>query len=192
MLVGYMRVSSEGDRQSTDLQRDALMKAGVDPRHIYEDKMSGGKSKRPGLEKALAFLQQGDCLVVWKLDRLGRSLSHLLEIVTHLQGQGVAFRSLTEHMDTTTPHGEFIFSLFASLAQYERALIRERVMAGLEAARRRGRKGGRPYAIDPEKMQAILNALKNGDSKASICRTFQIKRSTLYDALNRHAQKQES
>lgn len=188
MLIGYMRVSSDGDRQSTDLQRDALIKAGVDPRHIFEDRISGAKTKRPGLEKALEFLQQGDCLVVWKLDRLGRSLFHLLEIVTHLQNQGIAFKSLTEHMDTSTPHGEFIFTLFASLAQYERALIRERVIAGLESAKKRGRKGGRPYAVDPEKMQAILNAFKNGDSKASISRTFNIKRSTLNDALNRAVQ----
>lgn len=114
-------------------------------------------------------------MVVWKLDRLGWSLSHLLDIVTQLQSRGVAFRSLTEQMDTTTPHGEFIFTLFASLAQYERALIRERVMAGLEAAQKRGRKGGRPKVIDSEKMQAILDALHSGQIKAVICRLLQIK-----------------
>lgn len=185
MLVGYMRVSSESDRQNTDLQRDALLKAGVDPRHIFEDKASGAKDKRPGLIKALEFLQKGDCLVVWKLDRLGRSLTHLLDIITKLHAQGVAFRSLTEAMDTTTPHGELLFNLFGSLAQYERALTRERIMAGLEAANKRGRKGGRPRVIGKERIEAILEDLAAGASKASICRNFGIKRSTLYDALSR-------
>ena len=103
MLIGYMRVSSEHDRQTTDLQHDALIDAGVDPRHLFADKASGARNDRPGLQHALAYMRPGDCLVVWKLDRLGRSLSHLLHIVTTLQQQGVAFRSLTEQMDTTTP-----------------------------------------------------------------------------------------
>jgi len=120
MLVGYMRVSSESDRQTTDLQRDALLAAGVDERHLFEDKASGAPDDRPGLAKALEFVRAGDCLVVWKLDRLGRSLSHLLTIVTGLKEKGVAFRSLTEQMDTTTPHGELLFQLFGALAQYER------------------------------------------------------------------------
>ena len=118
MLVGYMRVSSESDRQTTDLQRDALLMAGVDERHLFEDKASGARDDRPGLAKALEFVRAGDCLVVWKLDRLGRSLSHLLTIVTSLKEKGVAFRSLTEQMDTTTPHGELLFQLFGALAQY--------------------------------------------------------------------------
>lgn len=185
MLIGYMRVSSEGDRQTTDLQRDALLQAGVDARHIFEDKASGAKDKRHELTNALNFLQKGDCLMVWKLDRLGRSLSNLLEIITNLQIRGVAFRSLTEQMDTTTPHGEFFFNFFGALAQYERALTRERIMAGLAAAKKRGRCGGRPRAIDKEKMEAILEAIKSGTSKASVCRNFGIKRSTLYDALYR-------
>ena len=185
MLIGYMRVSSESDRQHTDLQKDALLQAGVDPRHLFEDKASGAKDKRPGLEKALAFLHPGDCLVVWKLDRLGRSLPHLLSIINDLHAKGIAFRSLTEAMDTTTPHGELLFNLFGSLAQYERALTRERIMAGLEAAKRRGRKGGRPRVIDDERMEAILEDLSQGTSKAAICRNFGIKRSTLYDALHR-------
>ncbi|WP_010301873.1 recombinase family protein [Candidatus Odyssella thessalonicensis] len=187
MLIGYMRVSSEGDRQTTDLQRDALLQAGVDPRHIFEDKASGAKDKRPGLQKALEFLQSGDCLIVWKLDRLGRSLTHLLDIITTLHKKGISFRSLTEQMDTTTPHGELLFSLFGALAQYERALTRERVIAGLESAKRRGRRGGRPRVIDDEKMEAILEALKGGTSKAAICRNFNVKRATLYDALGRHS-----
>jgi DNA invertase Pin-like site-specific DNA recombinase len=185
MLVGYMRVSSDGERQNTDLQKDALINAGVDPRHIYVDKMSGSKDKRPGLEKALSFMTKGDCLVVWKLDRLGRSLVHLLDIINTLHAKGIAFRSITEQMDTTTSHGELLFNIFGSLAQFERALIKERVMAGLKAAEKRGRKGGRPRAISDEQMEAIIEDLKSGVSKATICRNFSIKRSTLYDALNR-------
>ena len=185
MLVGYMRVSRDNDRQTTDLQRDALIHAGVDARHLFEDKASGARDDRPGLAQALAYVRPGDCLVVWKLDRLGRSLPHLLAIVTDLQARGVAFRSLTEQMDTTTPHGAFLFSVFGALAQYERALTRERVMAGLAAAKRRGRRGGRPYAIREETLEAIREAMHNGASKAAVCRTFGVKRSTLYDALAR-------
>ena len=186
MKIGYMRVSSENERQTTDLQKDALLQEGVDLRHLFEDKTSGAKDKRIGLEKALAFLQPGDCLVVWKLDRLGRSLSHLLSIIKDLRSRGIAFKSLTEQMDTTTAHGELLFNIFGSLAQYERALIQERVIAGLEAAKRRGRIGGRPRAITSEKMEAIIEALKDGTSKAAICRNFSIKRTTLYDAIGRH------
>src|SRR5215813_546055 len=159
MLVGYMRVSSDNDRQTTDLQRDALLQAGVDARHLFEDKASGARDDRPGLAQALAYVRAGDCLVVWKLDRLGRSLAHLLNIVSDLQTRGVAFRSLTEQMDTTTPHGEFLFSVFGALAQYERALTQERIRAGLEAAKRRGRRGGRPYAISKETLAGIREAL---------------------------------
>ena len=187
MLMGYMRVSSDNDRQTTDLQRDALLAAGVDPRHLFEDKASGARDDRPGLQQARAYIRPGDCLVVWKLDRLGRSLSHLLHIVTTLQAQGVAFRSLTEHMDTTTPQGALLFSVLGALAQYERALTQERIRAGLEAARRRGKRGGRPKAISAEQLEAILAALHAGASKASLCRTFGVKRTTLYDALARAA-----
>ena len=186
MLVGYMRVSSENERQNTDLQYDALIKVGVDSRNIYQDKASGVKSQRVGLKNALDFMKKGDCLIVWKLDRLGRSLPHLIQIVAELKARGIAFRSLTETMmDTTTPQGEFLFNIFASLAQYERSLNQERVIAGLEAAKRRGKKGGRPSIIKKEKMEEILDALMAGKSKASICRNFDIKRSTLYDSLKR-------
>jgi DNA invertase Pin-like site-specific DNA recombinase len=112
MLVGYMRVSTEGDRQVLDLQRDALLSAGVDERHLFDDRASGSRGDRAGLAKALAFIRSGDCLVVWKLDRLGRSLPHLLTTVTDLKKRGIAFRSLTEQMDTTTPQGEFLFHIF--------------------------------------------------------------------------------
>ena len=185
MLVGYMRVSSADDRQSVDLQRDALTVAGVDGRHLHQDKASGARDDRPGLKACLNDLRQGDVLVVWKLDRLGRSLPHLLAIVTDLKNRGVAFRSLTEQMDTTTPHGELLFGIFGSLAQYERALTRERVIAGLAAAKRRGRKGGRPHAIDPERVEQIASALNGGASKASVCRSFKVPRSTLLDTLVR-------
>lgn len=144
MLVGYMRVSTDGDRQVLDLQRDALLAAGVDERHLFEDRVSGSRVDRAGLAKALAFVLAGDCLVVWKLDRLGRSLPHLLATVTGLKERGIAFRSLTEQMDTTTPQGELLFHVFGALAQFERALTQERVHAGLAAARRRGRRGWAP------------------------------------------------
>ena len=154
MLVGYMRVSTDSDRQVLDLQRDALVAAGVDERHLFEDRVSGSRGDRTGLAKALAFIKSGDCLVVWKLDRLGRSLPHLLTTITDLKKRGIAFRSLTEQMDTTTPQGEFLFHVFGALAQFERSLIQERVQAGLAAARRRGRRGGRPAAVDAEKLAA--------------------------------------
>jgi DNA invertase Pin-like site-specific DNA recombinase len=185
MLVGYMRVSSADDRQSVDLQRDALIAAGVDERHIHADKASGARDDRPGLKACLAWLKEGDTLVVWKLDRLGRSLPHLLSIITDFRTRGIAFRSLTEAMDTTTPHGELLFSMFGALAQYERALTRERVMAGLAAAKRRGRQGGRPPMIDAEKIEAITAALDGGASKAAVCRNFGVARSTLIDTLAR-------
>jgi DNA invertase Pin-like site-specific DNA recombinase len=185
MLIGYLRVSSESDRQTTDLQQDALLAAGVDERHLFQDKASGARDDRPGLAQALAFLRPGDTLVVWKLDRLGRSLPHLIEIITGLRAGGIGFRSLTEQMDTATPHGELLFHLFGALAQYERALTQERIKAGLAAARRRGRTGGRPRALDAEKLEAVQAALASGVSKATVCRTFNIPRSTLYDALGR-------
>lgn len=185
MLVGYMRVSSDNDRQTTALQHDALISAGVDARHLFEDKASGARDDRPGLKRCLDFLKAGDTLVVWKLDRLGRSLPHLLNIVASLRHGGVAFRSLTEGMDTNTPHGELLFHIFGALAQYERALTRERVQAGLAAARRRGRRGGRPTAIETEKLEAVIAALEGGASKAAVCRTFGIARSTLIDTLGR-------
>jgi len=185
MLIGYMRVSTDSDRQTTDLQRDALLMAGVDARHLFEDRASGAKDDRPGLVTALAFVQPGDVLVVWKLDRLGRSLSHLLTIVNSLKEKQVGFRSLTESMDTTTPSGEFLFQVFGALAQYERALTRERVIAGLAAAKRRGRLGGRPLAITGEKLDVILAALDSGMSKAAVCRNFEVKRTTLIETLAR-------
>lgn len=185
MLIGYMRVSSDSDRQTTNLQRDALLTAGVEPRHLFEDHASGAKDDRPGLAKALALVQPGDVLVVWKLDRLGRSLPHLLAIVNTLKEGQVAFRSLTEGMDTTTASGELLFQVFGALAQYERTLTRERVVVGLADAKRRGRLGGRPPAITGEKLDTILAALNGGMSKAAVCRNFGVKRTTLIETLAR-------
>ena len=162
-----------------------MLVAGVDSRNLFEDHASGARDDRLGLTQVMEFVQPGDVLIVWKLDRLGRSLAHLLSIVTSLKDKQVAFRSLTEGMDTTTPSGELLFHVFGALAQYERALTQERVMAGLEAARRRGRIGGRPLAITGEKLDAILSALQSGMSKAAVCRNFGVKRTTLIETLNR-------
>jgi len=185
MLIGYMRVSSDSNRQITDLQHDALLAAGIDARHIFEDHASGTQDDRPGLASALAFVQPGDVLVVWKLDRLGRSLSHLLSIIATFKAKQIAFRSLTEGMDTTTASGELLFHIFGALAQYECDLTKERVLAGLNAARQRGRIGGRPRAITQEKLDAIVEALNNGMSKAAVCRNFGVKRTTLIETFNR-------
>ena len=183
MIIGYMRVSTED--QDTQLQKDALLKYGVDERNIYQDKVSGIKDNRDGLAKALEYLQSGYTLVVWKLDRLGRSLAHLISIINDLKEKDISFVSITEGMDTTTASGELFFHIFGALAQFERSLIQQRVRAGLESARAKGRVGGRPRAIDDEKLEAIKEALANGMSKAAACRTFGVKRSTLIDSLNR-------
>lgn len=185
MLIGYMRVSTDLDRQSFDLQYDALIKAGVDERNIFKDTQSGASTKRPGLEKALEYVKEGDSLVVWKIDRLGRSLINLLDIVKQLRTKKVGFKSLTEAFDTTTPHGDLFFHIMAALAEYERSLLKERINAGLEAARTRGRIGGRPKVINQEKWDQIQKCLNEGMPKVQICRTFGIKRTTLFDYTKR-------
>ena len=181
-LIGYARVS-KGDDQSNAAQRRALDAAGC--KRMFEETASGGRWDRPKLLEMIGQLRDGDVVVVWKLDRLSRSLKDMLHIMERIEHAGAGFRSLTEAIDTTTPHGEFLFNLFGSLAQYERALIKERVAAGLAAARRRGRKGGRPPTIDPEKVEQIIQALEGGTSKASVCRSFKGARSTLLDTLRR-------
>jgi DNA invertase Pin-like site-specific DNA recombinase len=185
MLIGYARVSSTGDRQNTNLQRDALIAAGVDPRNIYEDHASGAREDRPGLKAAMAFLSSGDVLVVWKLDRLGRSLTHLISIVNTLAARGVMFRSLTEGMDTTTAIGQMLYKVFGAFAEYEREITRERIMAGLDAARRRGRVGGRPLAIRPDTLTAIQGSLATGMTQTQACLIYGVKRTTLIDTLAR-------
>lgn len=177
MLVGYARVST-GD-QTLDLQKDALTQAGCG--EVFTDVLSGSTTERPGLAEALRFARPGDVIVVWRLDRLGRSLKHLIETVNELEERGVGFRSLTEAIDTTTSGGKLIFHIFGALAEFERALIRERTMAGLAAARARGRKGGRPSKLSPKQLKLMkrMYADKETDIK-TICQTFAISKATLY------------
>lgn len=177
MLIGYMRVSTA--EQSTDLQQDALVAAGVDARHIYSDKMSGKRDDRPGLTACLKALRDGDTLVIWRLDRLGRSLKHLVGVVEDLSKRGVGFRVITgAPIDTTTPAGKLTFTIFAALAEFERDLIRERVNAGLAAARTRGRVGGRPKA-DEKKIRVAKMLMANGDSMKEAARVSGVSVSTL-------------
>src|SRR3954470_2686635 len=177
MLVGYARVST-GD-QSLDLQEDALRKASCGK--LFTDVASGAKDERAGLAEALAFLRLGDTLVVWKLDRLGRSLKHPIETVTALQARKVGFRSLQESIDTTTSGGKLIFHVFGALAEFERDLIRERTQAGLQAARARGRKGGRPRSLDATKLAQARSLHKApANTVAAICATLGISRATFY------------
>ena len=180
-VIGYARVSTED--QNLDLQRDALTRAGCT--RIYEDRISGVKAARPGLTLALEVVRSGDQLVVWRLDRLGRSMSDLIVLTRTLQERGIELHSLTEGIDTSTTGGKFTFHLFAALAEFERALIRERTRAGLAAARARGRKGGRPKLLDPEKRRHVV-ALYNDKqhSIAEICRIMGISKPTLYSDLD--------
>lgn len=177
MLVGYARVSTTD--QNLDLQKDALEAVGC--KRIFTDTASGARAQRPGLAEALQHCRTGDTLVVWKLDRLGRSLPHLVETVRDLLTQGVGFKSLQESIDTTTSGGKFIFHVFASLAEFERDIIRERTHAGLSAARARGRKGGRPKGVDERKKKAAI-ALKKEPERSikDICEIVGISRNTYY------------
>jgi DNA invertase Pin-like site-specific DNA recombinase len=177
MQIGYARVSTQ--EQTLDLQQDALAHAGCEK--VFTDTVSGSQDDRPGLTDALSHLRSGDTLVVWRLDRLGRSLRHLIETVTELAQRGIGFRSLTEQIDTTTPGGKLVFHVFGALAEFERDLIRERTQAGLRAARARGRVGGRPKALDPKKVE-LLQRLYADPANAidDICRTLRISRTTLY------------
>jgi DNA invertase Pin-like site-specific DNA recombinase len=183
MQVGYARVSTED--QTLALQQDALKQAGCE--NIFTDTVSGAKAERPGLEKALNYLRANDILVVWRLDRLGRSLKYLIELINLLQERQIGFRSLTEQIDTTTSAGKFAFHFFGALAEFERELIRERTRAGLAAARARGRNGGRRRALT-DKQVAIARALYDSrqHSIAEICQTLRISRATLYRYLPGH------
>jgi len=177
MLIGYARVSTTDQR--LDLQKDALSAAGCE--QIFTDTASGAKTQRPGLTKALQYCRPVDTLVVWKLDRLGRSLPHLVETVRDLINRGIGFKSLQENIDTTTSAGKLIFHIFASLAEFERDIIRERTEAGLSAARARGRKGGRPKGVDEKKMKAALSLKKDPErSVKEICEIVGISRNTYY------------
>lgn len=184
MLIGYLRVSKPDGSQSGDLQRDALVAAGVQPAQVYEDRASGRLDARPGLEAALKALRPGDALVVWKLDRLGRNLRHLVNTVHELTQRGVGFKVLSGQgaaLDTTTPAGKLIFGIFAALSEFERELISERTKAGLASARARGRKGGAPFKMTAAKVQLAMAAMEQPQTKvADLCRELGISRQTLY------------
>ena len=177
MLIGYARVST--DDQNLNLQRDALSHAGC--YQIFEDQISGAKAERPGLHEALKYARSGDTLVVWRLDRLSRSLKDLIEMVTRLESRGVGLKSLQEAIDTTSSSGKLIFHMFGALAEFERNLTRERTLAGLQAARARGRKGGRPKALNKDKQDL---AVKLYDEKKhtveQICQLMGVSKPTLY------------
>lgn len=184
MLIGYVRVSKADGSQSLDLQKDALIAAAVHEGQTYSDHASGKKDDRPGLEACLKALRMGDVLVVWKLDRLGRSLHHLVRIVTMLSERGIGLRVLTRQgaaIDTTTAAGRLSFGIFAALAEFESELIRERTMAGLLAARARGRKGGRKFALTKAQVRMAQAAMANRDtSVAELCKELSISPVTLY------------
>lgn len=178
MLIGYARVST--DDQSLDLQLDALKKAGCEPTRIYKDKLSGLTSKRPGLDEALGQLRPGDVFIIWKLDRLGRSVKGLVDFVAELEEQEVQFKSLTDGIDTTTPTGRFFFHIMASLAQMERELIAERTKAGLEAARKRGRIGGRKRSMTKSKLESAKKLLDDGMPPKEVAENLGVSIPTLY------------
>ncbi|TVM30215.1 recombinase family protein [Oceanidesulfovibrio marinus] len=180
MDIGYARVSTKD--QSLDLQRDALEAAGCEK--IIEDTVSGARAARPGLDKLFEILREGDTLVVWRLDRLGRSLKHLIELVSELEERGIGFRSLQEAIDTTTPGGKLVFHIFSALDEFERNIIQERTRAGLEAARARGRKGGRPKKLSPQKQELALKLYHEKEKTvAEICELVGVSKPTLYGYL---------
>jgi DNA invertase Pin-like site-specific DNA recombinase len=182
MLIGYARISTID--QTLALQQDALSAAAC--QEIYTDTVSGSVTERPGLTQALTHLRAGDTLVVWRLDRLGRSLPHLIETVSQLQQQGIGFRSLQEQIDTTTSGGKLVFHVFGALAEFERDLIRERTHAGLAAARARGRLFGRPKALSPRKIEQLQTLAKDErNTVAEICQTLGISRATYYRYVNK-------
>lgn len=184
MLIGYMRVSKADGSQTTDLQRDALIAAGVAADHLYDDRASGKLDARPGLDAALKALREGDTLVVWKLDRLGRNLRHLVNTVHDLEKRGIGFKVLSGHgasIDTTTPAGKLVFGIFAALAEFERELISERTKAGLASARARGRSGGAPYKMTAAKLRLAMAAMGQPETKVGVlCNELGITRQTLY------------
>lgn len=184
MLIGYLRVSKSDGSQTTNLQRDVLIENGVDPTHIYEDCASGRIDERPGLLAALKALRQGDVLIVWKLDRLGRSLHHLVNTIHDLTTRGIGFKVLTGHgasIDTTTPSGKLVFGIFAALAEFERELISERTKAGLASARARGRKGGALFKMTAAKLRLAMAAIGKPETKVGkLCLELGVTRQTLY------------
>ena len=184
MLIGYARVSKADGSHTTDLQRDALLAAGIDPEQIYEDQASGKQDDRPQLAACLKALRAGDTLIVWKLDRLGRDLRHLVNVVHDLTERGVGLKVLTGQgaaIDTTTASGKLVFGIFAALAEFERELISERTKAGLASARARGRKGGRPYKMTPTKVRLAAASMgQPGTKVGELCKELGVTRQTLY------------
>lgn len=184
MKIGYMRVSKADGSQSTDLQRDALLAAGVDPSKLYEDHASGKKDDRPELASCLKGMNAGDNLLAWKLDRLGRDLRHLVNTVHNLTEWGIGLKVLAGEgaaIDTTTASGKLVFGIFAALAEFERALISERTVAGLASARARGRTGGRPYKMTPAKVRLAMTAMGQPETKVgALCAELGVTRQTLY------------
>jgi len=185
MLIGYMRVSKTDGSQVTDLQKDALIESGVNQKQIYEDYASGKKDNRPGLLACLKALRDNeDALVVWKLDRLGRDLRHLINIVDDLSKRKIGLKVLTGHgaaIDTTTPAGKMVFGIFAALTEYELSLISERTKAGLKAARARGRNGGRPHKMTTTKLRMAMASMGQPETKVNaLCKELDISRQTLY------------
>jgi DNA invertase Pin-like site-specific DNA recombinase len=177
MNIGYARVSTQD--QNLDLQNDALKAA--DCEQIYTDKMSGAKTNRPGLDEILGFIRKGDTLVVWKLDRLGRSLKHLIQVMQLLDERGIYFKSVQESLDTSTPGGKLIFHVFGALAEFERDIIRERTLAGLASARARGRVGGRPRKLSKKQVEMAKNLMADINIPiAEICETMGVSKATLY------------
>ena len=179
MLIGYARVST--DEQNLDLQLDALKAIGCE--QLFNDHASGTAVVRDGLTQALSHLRAGDTLVVWKLDRLGRSVKGLVELVEQLKGRGVQFRSITDGIDTSTSAGKFFFHIMAAMAEMEKDLIRERTTAGLAAARARGRKGGRKPVMDASRLTAARKLLAAGTTATEVAKTLNVGRATLYRAL---------
>jgi len=184
MLIGYMRVSKADGSQTCDLQRDALLAAGVDPQHLYEDQASGRRDNRLGLAACLKALREGDTLLVWKLDRLGRDLHHLINTVHDLTGRGIGLKVLAGHgagIDTTTAAGKLVFGIFAALSEFERELTSERTVAGLASARARGRKGGRPFKMTAAKLRLAMAAMGQPETTVgALCKELGITRQTLY------------
>jgi len=188
MKIGYARVSTSD--QKIRMQEDALKNAGC--HEIYIDVASGVKSDRPGLEKAFHRLREGDTLLVWKLDRLGRSVQHLIQTIKMLSEQKIGFKSLEENIDTTTSGGKLIFHIFSALAEFERDLIRERTDAGLKAARIRGKMGGRPQLLDNRKIKRMIELYNEGKSTvAEICKIYDLSRPSFYNYLNRKKEKEK-
>lgn len=190
MQLGYMRVSRADGSQTVDLQRDALHAAGVAGDQLYADHASGKRDDRPGLQACLKALRPGDVLVVWKLDRLGRDLRHLVNLVQELGERGVGLKVLTGQgaaVDTTTPAGKLTFGIFAAIAEFERELIVERTRAGLAAARARGRHGGRPYKMTPAKLRLAMAAMADVETNVGeLCRELGVTRQTLYRHVDPH------